>query len=396
MVWQKSFDKIVGQLRDREIPLRIQLWNGTRIDLADPPRVALKVPDLSGIRYFLNPTLDSLGHAYVEGKIDVEGPAIDVINVATQLAAGSDKNEQKRRKPKRSEHSRKADADSIAYHYDVSNEFYRLWLDSDMVYSCGYFYDENDSLEAAQQQKIDLILNKLNVQPGDHLLDIGCGWGTLIMRAAEKYGAKAVGVTLSRNQYELAQERIATAGLTDCCEVRLEDYRDVRGKFDRIASVGMFEHVGLKNLRCYFDKINALLKDNGTVLNHGITSTDPDSGQSPFGGGAFIDQYVFPEGELPHLSLALREMSEAGLEAVDIESLRRHYVITLNHWSRRFEENSKQLRALAGDKRWRIWRVYLAGCAHGFAQHWISVYQILAVKSGASVLPLTREYLGKS
>ncbi len=396
MLWQKSFEKVVDQWRDREIPLSIQLWNGTRVDLADPPRVALKVPDLTGIRYFLNPTLDSLGQAYVEGKIDVEGHATDVIDVAAQLAAGSSEEEDIRRKRKRSRHSREVDAESIAYHYDVSNEFYRLWLDSDMVYSCGYFHDENDSLEAAQQQKIDLILNKLNVRSGDRLLDIGCGWGSLIIRAAQKYGAKAVGVTLSRNQYELAQERITKAGLADRCEVRLEDYRDVRGTFDRIASVGMFEHVGLKNLRQYFDKINALLKDNGTVLNHGITSTDPDSGQSPFGGGAFIDQYVFPNGELPHLSLALREMSAAGLEAVDMESLRRHYVMTLNHWTRRFEENSEQLRALAGDKRWRIWRVYLAGCAHGFAQHWISVYQILGVKAGASVLPLTREYLRRS
>lgn len=396
MLWQKSFDKVVDQWRDREIPLRIQLWNGTRVDLADPPRVALKVPDLAGIRYFLNPTLDSLGQAYVEGKIDVEGHANDVIDVATQLAAGSGEEEEKRRKPKRSGHSREVDAESISYHYDVSNEFYRLWLDSDMVYSCGYFHDKSDSLEAAQQQKIDLILNKLNVRSGDRLLDIGCGWGSLIIRAAQKYGAKAVGVTLSHNQYELAQERIAQAGLADRCEVRLEDYRDVRGKFDRIASVGMFEHVGLKNLRRYFDKINALLKDNGTVLNHGITSTDPDSGQSPFGGGAFIDQYVFPNGELPHLSFALREMNAAGLEAVDMESLRRHYVMTLNHWTRRFEENSEQLRALAGDKRWRIWRVYLAGCAHGFAQHWISVYQILGVKAGASVLPLSREYLHRS
>ncbi len=393
MLWQKSFDGVVNQLRDRDISLRIQLWNGTRVDLADTPRVALKVPDLAGIRYFLNPTLDSLGHAYVEGKIDVEGRATDVIDIATQLAAGSGENQEKRGKPKRSLHSRKIDKESITYHYDVSNEFYRLWLDSEMVYSCGYFHHENDSLEAAQLQKIDLILNKLNVRSGDHLLDIGCGWGSLIIRAAKKYGAKAVGVTLSRNQYELAQERIAAAGLTDRCEVRLEDYRDVRGKFDRIASVGMFEHVGLKNLRPYFNKINELLKDNGTVLNHGITSSDPDSCQSPLGGGAFIDQYVFPNGELPHLSLALREMSAAGLEAVDMESLRRHYVMTLNHWTRRFEENSEQLRALAGDKRWRIWRVYLAGCAHGFAQHWISVYQILAVKSGASVLPLTREYL---
>jgi cyclopropane-fatty-acyl-phospholipid synthase len=285
------------------------------------------------------------------------------------------------------------DAEAIAYHYDVSNEFYARWLDERMVYSCAYFHTADDTLEAAQLQKLDHILTKLRVRPGDRLLDIGCGWGALIMRAAEKFGAHAVGITLSKNQYELARERIEQAGLADRCEVRIEDYRDVTGRYDRISSVGMFEHVGLKYLRGYFSKIRELLADDGVVLNHGITSADPDSAESPFGGGDFIERYVFPHGELPHLSLALKEMTAAGLEAVDIENLRRHYALTLHHWVQRFEAGSELLREIAGEKRWRIWRVYLASCAHGFEQNWMSIHQILAVKSGAGVLPLTRNYI---
>jgi cyclopropane-fatty-acyl-phospholipid synthase len=242
-------------------------------------------------------------------------------------------------------------------------------------------------------QKIDHILTKLRVRPGDRLLDIGCGWGALILRAAEKYGAKAVGITLSQNQYELAQERIAAAGLSDRCEVRIEDYRDVAGTFDRIASVGMFEHVGLRNLRGYFTKLKELLADNGTIMNHGITSTDPDSAESPWGGGDFMERYVFPHGESPHISQALKEMCAAGLEPVDVENLRRHYALTLNRWTERFEAAEERLKAIAGEKRWRIWRLYLAGCAYSFAHHWMELHQILAVKAGADVLPLTRDYM---
>ena len=288
------------------------------------------------------------------------------------------------------------DAAAIAYHYDVSNEFYSLWLDRNMVYSCAYFGDGSETLDAAQERKIDHILAKLRLRPGDTLLDIGCGWGALILRAAEKYGVKALGITLSRNQFELAKERIAQARFADRCEVRIEDYRDVAGRFDRITSVGMFEHVGLKNLRGYFARIRELLADDGVALNHGITSTDPDSAESPFGGGDFIERYVFPHGELPHISLVLREMCAAGLEPVDVESLRRHYALTLEHWAERFEAAGAQLKAIAGEKRWRIWRLYLAGCAYGFAHHWVSVHQTLAVKArmGCDLpLPLTRDYM---
>lgn len=391
MFWKKHFDEFVTRMRHHNIPLRIRLWNGAEADLGGAPTVTFGIPTLGALRHLLDPTLDRLGRAYVEGNIQVEGGLPDIMAVATRLAAHGARH--RRRGPRMIRHTRKVDAEAIAYHYDVSNEFYGLWLDRNMVYSCGYFRTPQDSLDDAQIQKIDHILTKLRIQPGDRLLDIGCGWGSLIMRAAEKFGARAVGITLSEHQYELARERIAAARLGDRCEVRIEDYRDVTGRFDRITSVGMFEHVGLKNLRGYFTKIRELLADDGVVLNHGITSAEPDSSESPWGGGEFIERYVFPHGELPHISLALREMGAAGLEAVDVENLRRHYALTLRHWARRYEAAGERLRAIVGEKRWRIWRVYLAGCAHGFDHHWMALHQILAVKAGADTLPLTRDYM---
>jgi cyclopropane-fatty-acyl-phospholipid synthase len=391
MFWEKRFEKFVAQLRDRGIPLRIRLWNGTEMELAGAPAVTVTVPKPSVLRHVLQPSLYSLGHAYVEGELDVEGRVPDIVAVAARLSAHN--HQGTRRGPRMIRHTRKIDAEAIAYHYNVSNEFYSLWLDKNMVYSCGYFRSADDSLEDAQMQKIDHILTKLRVRPGDRLLDIGCGWGALILRAAEKFGARTLGITLSQNQYELAQERIAAAGLADRCEVRVEDYRDVTGRFDRITSVGMFEHVGLRNLRGYFTKVRELLTDNGATLNHGITSTDPNSGETPWGGGDFVERYVFPHGELPHISLALKEMSAAGLEPLDLENLRRHYAMTLTHWTERFEAAGERLKAIAGEKRWRIWRLYLGGCAHGFAHQWLAVHQMLAVKAGTDPLPLTRDYM---
>ena len=389
MFRKNRFHRVVERMREQKLPLRIRLWDGTEVDLADAPQVTITIPAIASSRYFCNPTLDALGHAYVEGKIDVEGKVTDMIAVAARLAAGESRSRTGlSRVPRRRRHNRKMDAAAIAYHYDVSNEFYSHWLDPGMVYSCAYFRGEGDTLEKAQEQKIDHILRKLRIQPGDRLLDIGCGWGALIMRAAERFGARALGIPLSHNQYELARERIAAAGLTDRCEARVEDYRDVTGRFDRIASVGMFEHVGFKNLRGYFGRVRELLTDDGIALNHGITVTDADGG-----GGDFIKRYVFPHSELPPIGFTLQEMVAAGLEPVDVENLRRHYALTLNHWAERFEAAGERLRELAGEKRWRIWRCYLAGCAHGFAHNWIAVHQVLAVRGGAACLPLTRDYI---
>ncbi|WP_305074824.1 SAM-dependent methyltransferase [Propionivibrio sp.] len=397
MFWEMRFENLAARLSLHDIPVRIALWNGQRFDLGRSIKVMIHARTPAGLRQLVRPSLDALGSAYVEGHLDVEGELGDVFDVAAGLARHAVKPTGRfGRIVQTIKHTKKLDADAIAYHYDVSNDFYRAWLDEDMVYSCAYFKSFDDSLEQAQRQKLDHVLTKIRLQPGQHLLDIGCGWGALIMRAAQKYGARATGITLSRHQCELAQERIAAAGLADRCEVHLADYRDMSGKFDRITSIGMFEHVGLKNLHGYFAKIRSLLGDDGIVLNHGITSTDPDSGQVAWGAGAFINRYVFPHGELPHISLAIREMSAAGLEVTDVEGLRRHYALTLKHWAQRYEQASEKIHTLVDERRYRIWRMYLAGCAYAFDHAWTSIHQILAVKADrpdVDRLPLTRDYI---
>ena len=216
-----------------------------------------------------------------------------------------------------------------------------------------------------------------------------------MLRAAEKFGAKCVGVTLSENQTALARQLVAQAGLTDRIEIRLQDYRDVTGTFDRVTSVGMFEHVGIRNLREYFSKIRSLLADDGMAMNHGITSTDANSGETPYGNGEFIEKYVFPHGELPHIGLALRAMQEGGLEVLDMENLRRHYAKTCELWADNFEANADLIMRLVSDRRYRIWRVYLAGCAYAFNQDWISLYQVVCVKAGRNPasLPWSRRHM---
>jgi cyclopropane-fatty-acyl-phospholipid synthase len=347
----------------------------------------------------VNADLGKLGEAYVEGHIDVEGPITDAMRAAEGLARGWGE-ARKGRAPTllRNPHSRKKDAEAIRYHYDVSNDFYALWLDARMVYSCAYFKTGEESIELAQEQKLDHICRKLRLRPGDRFLDIGCGWGALVMHAAQRYGVQALGITLSKNQHALANERIKAAGLAERCEVRIEDYRDVAGdgSFDKIASIGMFEHVGLKNLPVYFGAIRRLLADGGIVLNHGITSVDPDSRSVGMGASDFIEKYVFPHGELPHLSLVLREMGAADLEVMDVETWRLHYARTLHRWSERLEANLDTARAFAGEKRARIWRTYLAGCAHAFERGWVSIQQVLATKSDdprKNPLPFSRDYM---
>jgi cyclopropane-fatty-acyl-phospholipid synthase len=400
MILEAQIEKMVGQLRAQaSLPLAIELWNGRRYALGDRPTVTLRVPAASAMKYLAKADLAALGEAFVEGYIDVVGPIGDAIRAAESLARrlGGDK---KGRTPLllRNSHSKKTDSAAVRYHYDVSNDFYALWLDPRMVYSCAYFKTGEESLELAQEQKLDHICRKLRLEPGERFLDIGCGWGALVIHAAERYGVRATGITLSKNQHALANERIKAAGLQDRCDVHLQDYRDLSGEgvFDKIASVGMFEHVGLKNLPVYFGAIRRLLVEGGIVLNHGITSIDPDSRSVGLGGGEFIGKYVFPHGELPHLSLVIREMGAAGLEVMDAETLRLHYARTLQQWSERLEANLEQARAFTDEKQLRIWRTYLAGCAHAFAKGWVSIQQVLAVKSadpGKNTLPWTREYV---
>ncbi|MGE3161194.1 MAG: class I SAM-dependent methyltransferase [Burkholderiales bacterium] len=400
MMLEARIEKMVGELQAAmNLPLAIELWNGKRYALGERPTVTLRVPSASAVRYLAHADMAKLGEAYVEGHIDVEGPIGEAIRAAESLARRLS-GEKKGRLPGllRNQHSKKSDAEVIRYHYDVSNDFYGLWLDRRMAYSCAYFRTGEETIDQAQEAKLDHICRKLRLARGDRFLDIGCGWGALVMHAAERYGVKALGVTLSKNQHALANERIRAAGLADRCEVRIQDYRDIAGEgaFDKIASIGMFEHVGLKNLPVYFGAIRRLLADGGIVLNHGITSVDPESRSVGLGAGEFIGKYVFPHGELPHLSLVIREMGAAGLEVMDAETWRLHYAKTLEHWSARLEASLDKARAFAGEKRLRIWRTYLAGCAYAFAQGWVSIQQVLAVKSHdprRNPLPWSREYM---
>jgi cyclopropane-fatty-acyl-phospholipid synthase len=395
--WHRPVENALSHLRNIHAPLRVVLWDGRRIDFSDEPLVTLRFNEASAAAALARPNLLTLAEAYIEGRADLEGDLREAIRSAEALArsahrtlfdfAGS-----------KARHTRDVDRDSIRHHYDVSNEFYALWLDPRMVYSCAYFRDEDDSLEAAQLQKLDHICRKLRLAPGERFLDIGCGWGALVIRAAEKYGVEATGITLSENQHRLANERIRAAGLQGKCRVLLEDYRDhaTEGAYDKVASVGMFEHVGLRNLPVYFGAVHRLLREGGLFMNHGITASNTANRSVGMGGGEFIGRYVFPNGELPHLHLVTRDMSDQSFEIHDIECLRAHYAKTLSLWSENFERRLAEAVAAADERTARIWRLYLAGCAHAFDQSWVSIYQILASKpaaSGRTELPLTRDWM---
>ena len=282
--------------------------------------------------------------------------------------------------------------DSIAFHYDVSNEFYRLWLDSNMVYSCAYFADPAQRLEDAQTAKLDHICRKLRLKPGDTLLDIGCGWGALVCWAARHYGVQAHGITLSQKQFEYAIKRVGQEGLVDQVRIDLMDYRDLPADacYDKVASIGMFEHVGLKNLPVYFDTVHRVLKPGGLFLNHGITTGEPGWNESV--ATRLINRNVFPDGELDTVSNIQRHMENAGLEIFDVEGLRPHYALTLREWVRRLESNAAKAVGYAGERTYRVWRLYMTGCALQFEDGSTGIYQILAVRKDGSLpqLPLTR------
>ena len=399
MFWEKKLAQWVEEVKAKaNLPARLVLWDGQQHDFGtfDAPQVTLKVNSASALPLLLEPSLDNLGEAYVKGKIDIEGKLSNIINIGYSLARSTVTNASKLARVRRYfNHSKTSDKKAIQYHYDVSNEFYKLWLDENMVYSCAYFENGDEDLATAQIKKIDHILTKIQLQPGQHLLDIGCGWGALVLRAAQMFGAKCVGVTLSQNQFDLATQRVKAAGLEGQIEIRLQDYRDVQGQFDRITSVGMFEHVGRKNLPTYFQKIRDLLTDDGIAMNHGITSSDYGSGETALGGGEFIDRYVFPDGELPHISLVLEAMQRGGIEALDIECLRRHYAHTLDIWAENFEARAEVAKKLVDDEKFRIWRVYLAGCAYAFENDDVSIYQVVCRKAGrsAQTLAWSRRYM---
>jgi len=406
------FDKIFAGATLK--PFTIRLWSGAEWKYGkEAPRFLLNLKHPNALRRILwKPTELSLGEAFIFDDFDIEGDTEAVFDLADYLLARQWSVSEKvriagkilrlpRTCPNPNEnagarlhgraHSKGRDAQAVRYHYNVSNDFYRLWLDRRMVYSCAFFHHPKESLDEAQSRKLDYICRKLRLKPGEKLLDIGCGWGGLIMHAAEKYGVEALGITLSQPQADLANERIMEAGLTGRCRAEVRDYRDVSAdmRFDKIVSVGMFEHVGEAKLPEYFRKAYSLLKEGGVFLNHGIAeSMNEPRGTSP----SFIDKYVFPDGELLPISTSLRIAEASGFEVRDVESLREHYAMTLRHWFRRLEANEKKAVELTCPVTYRIWRIYMAGSAYGFETGQIGLFQTLLVKAGrrASGLPLTR------
>lgn len=395
----------------------IQFWDGSTwgAEAGQAARFTIVLRHPGSVRkMFWPPTNTTLAEAYVYNDFDIQGDMHSFfamtnylkdlpwtpeqrMKLAWRLVFGlplQDRNKTGRQEAQLSGdvHSQERDQQAIRYHYDVSNDFYRLWLDPAMVYSCAYFEDAGQDLATAQKRKLEHICRKLRLQPGERLLDIGCGWGGLIMHAAQHHGAQALGITLSQNQLQLARERIAAAGLNDRCRVELCDYRKLEepaGSFDKLVSVGMFEHVGAALLPGYFKQAFDMLRPGGTFLNHGIARKFdvPKEHEADF-----AKRYVFPDGELVPISTTLHAAEEAGFEVRDVESLREHYELTLRHWVKNLEDHADEARQATDDTTYRIWRLYLAGSANGFRTSIYSIHQALLVKpdNGQARLPLTR------
>jgi cyclopropane-fatty-acyl-phospholipid synthase len=403
--------------------IRICLWDGSEMQLgSDRPEFSLTFRSATAFRDML------LSHHplrvveyYFQGLIDIDGDLYSALKLRHYLATlhlplmekamfatkammlkpdkiesnGSRRWANTIRQRLGLDSGRELNRDAISFHYDVSNEFYALWLDELMVYSCAYYEDDSQSLEQAQRNKLDHICHKLRLQPGERMLDIGCGWGALICWAAEHYGVQAHGITLSKNQYDHAQRMIRQRGLERQVTVGLMDYRDLKGEaeYDKLASVGMFEHVGLKNLPGYFAIAQRLLKPGGLFLNHGITSDE--GGWKKSIATEFINRYVFPDGQLETVSTVQQIMEDAHFEIHDVESLRQHYALTLRDWVNRLERGHEDSLKHVPESVYRIWRFYMAACAQQFEEGSTGVYQILASKRApfSRPIPLTRRDL---
>lgn len=411
--------------RDFDGCLRIRLWDGSEVHLGrDHPAFSLSFRSSKAFQELIlarDPL--RLAESYFQGRIDIDGDlysalklrhhltslqlsllekaelAAKVLRIKSEKTAsiGSDTPKWAKTFGQKLglEPSKNLNRHAISFHYDVSNDFYALWLDEKMVYSCAYYEDASQSLEQAQRDKLDHICRKLRLKPGERLLDIGCGWGALICWAAEHYGVSAHGITLSQNQYDHAQRTIKQRGLEHKVSVELLDYRDLQGeaRFDKLVSVGMFEHVGLKNLPTYFAIANRLLKPGGLFLNHGITSDE--GGWKKTVSTEFINRYIFPDGQLETVSTVQKIMEETGFEVHDVEGLRQHYALTLREWVRRLDARHEEALNYVTEPVYRVWRLYMAACAMQFEEGNTGIYQILASRREpfSSPVPLTRRDL---
>ncbi|MEU6243231.1 cyclopropane-fatty-acyl-phospholipid synthase family protein [Streptomyces sp. NPDC047024] len=415
---------VAEQLLGAPLPVRIRAWDGSQ---AGPPNVpVLVVRNRRALRRILfKPGELGLARAWVSGDLDIEGDLYSALGAVAgsiwergddsrtlaealrdpSVRAGvrellrligpplppSPPREEVR--PRRHLHTRRTDKRAISHHYDVGNDFYEIVLGPSMVYSCAYWEtpEAGGTLESAQRDKLELVCRKLGLKPGQRLLDVGCGWGSMAIHAAREHGVSVVGVTLSQEQAAYARKRVADEGLTDRVEIRVQDYRDVRdGPYDAISSIGMAEHVGADRYLEYASDLHALLKPGGRLLNHQIARR-PQRDESAYEVDAFIDAYVFPDGELAPVGTTVTQLERAGFEVRDVEALREHYALTLRAWVTRLEADWERAVRLAGYGRARVWLLYMAASALAFERNRIGVNQVLAVRTlepGTSGLPL--------
>ena len=390
-----------------ERPFTIELWDGSRIPSTNGGGPTFTARSRDALAYAVSaPGQLGLGRAYVAGEIEVDDmdaviallndwqpPSVGAAAKARLITAALRAAGARRPPPapraemhlRGRKHTSERDREAVRHHYDVGNEFFSLFLDKSMTYSCAFFSrvpqrrgllsgDRAPTLEEAQEAKLDLVCTKLGLREGERVLDVGCGWGSFVMHAASRYGTKAVGITLSEPQAELARRRVEEAGLSDRIEIRVQDYRELAGEqFDAIASIGMVEHVGEAQIDTYAEQLASMLRSGGRLLNHGISRLKHGNVE----GGPFSERYVFPDGETLHVSRVILALERAGFIARHVEEFGADYAETLRHWIRRLDENGERAEELAGPERMRVWRLYLRAARNGFEIDFTSVYQVL-------------------